>query len=194
MMTDKVLDVASYGIVLTSENVLKKYLKNNKIRTKKVLKLFKENHSLYLDSISKGVWIPFLQINSIEYVIKLSNNGENFDENWEKKIEEDGFNLAVEDCFWVLGAGVLYDLGKENFDKKYMSYQTLDGETLYNGFRFDLLTGNYLVKIEGYRRKIEKEYPNANYGFLFTLTKVDDFKGYKDSRENEKYYFNVAQI
>jgi hypothetical protein len=193
-MAEKILDVASYGIALLSEKVLNSFLKNNKIRTKKVLKLFQENHPLYIDSISNGVWIPFLPINSIEYIIKLSNNGESFDNKWEKKIEEVDFNLQVEDKFWILGVGTLYDLGKENFDQDSMSYQTLDGETLFKGFRFDISSGKYLVKIEGYKRKEELPYPEANNGFLFTLTKVEDFDGYKDPREDDKYYFNIAQL
>lgn len=37
------------------------------------------------------------------------------------------------------------------------------------------------------------ERPNPNYGFLFSLTKVDEFDGFKNPRE-EIYDFNVAHI
>lgn len=192
-MKDKIISISSYGMVLVSQTVLKNFLKENKIRSKKVVQAFQDNHTLYLDSISKGIWLPILPIDSVKYSIKISNDGDSFDDEWEKNIEEPGFNLSVIDTFWILGIGALDDLVKENFGTEMMSYQTLDGHTLNQGFRFDYASGKYLIKIEGFRRRIERQFPESNYGFLFTLEHIDKFDGYKDPREDEKYYFNIAQ-
>lgn len=193
-MTDKVITVSSYGIALLSENVVGSFLKENKIRTKKLLKLFQENQSLYLDSLAEGVWIPMLPIDSIKYSIKILNLGEVFGDEWEKTIEEEGFNLTIENSLWVVSIGVLSDLTKESFDSDNISYETLDGNTVYQGFNFQYPSGKYSVKVEGYKRIIEKEFPEPNYGFLFTMDKVDGYQGYNDPREDDKYFFNVAQI
>ncbi|PUV24099.1 hypothetical protein [Sphingobacterium athyrii] len=193
-MTDKVITVSSYGIALLSENVVNAFLKENKIRSKKILKLFQENQTLYLDSLAKGVWIPILPIDSTKYSIKISNLGEAFGDEWEKNVEEQGFNLNVEDSLWIASIGLLSDLAKESFNAENISYETLDGNKLYQGFKFHYPSGKYTVKIEGYRRTIEREFPEPNYGYLFTLDHVEEFQGYKDPRQDDKYFFNVAQI
>ncbi|WP_293957445.1 MULTISPECIES: hypothetical protein [unclassified Sphingobacterium] len=193
-MKEKVITVSSYGIALFSENAVSTFLKENKIRSKKLLKIFQENQSLYLDSLAKGVWIPILPVDSIKYQIKTSNLGEVFGDEWEKTLEEDGFNLNVYDSFWIASIGLLSDLAKESFEAESISYETLDGNKLYQGFKFGYPSGKYTVKIEGYRRNIEKAFPEPNFGYLFSLDKVDVFCGYKDPREDDNYFFNVAQI
>ena len=70
----------------------------------------------------------------------------------------------------------------------------MDGIPLFYGFRYDFTSGKYLVKIAGYSRKQKLEYPNANFGFLFSFDKVDEFVGFNDPREDEIYNFNVADM
>ncbi|WP_433595174.1 hypothetical protein [Lysinibacillus xylanilyticus] len=75
-----------------------------------------------------------------------------------------------------------------------VSYQTLDGITLNSGFGYNVSSGKYSVSIKGYARKNKLDYPNANYGFLFSLVKVNEFEGFNDPREDERYNFNVADM
>ncbi len=193
-MTNKTITLSSYGIALLSENAVSAFLKENNIRSKKILKLFQENQSLYLDSLAKGVWIPILPIDATKYRIKIANLDEVFGDEWEKTVEEEGFNLNVKDSLWVISVGILSDLAKEILNNDNISYETLDGNMLYQGFKFECPSGKYTVKIEGYRRTIEREFPEPNFGYLFTLDQVSEFQGYKDPRENDKYFFNVAQV
>jgi hypothetical protein len=65
---DKVLETSSYGICIFSLSVIEDHLKEERIKSKKLLDFFQKNHSKYLDTLLKGVWIPFLPIDSIEYI------------------------------------------------------------------------------------------------------------------------------
>lgn len=195
VMMDRILDTGSYGICLFSIDVLQDFLKKEKVRSKKLLKNFQDNHNRYLASLANGVWIPFLPINSIEYVIKLENYNESFDDEWEEKLAYHDFNIEVKDSLWIADIGSFYEFDKNEFiDNDEVSYQTLDGETLYSGFRYNVSSGKYLVSIKGYARREKLEYPNANFGFLFSLAKVNEFEGFKDPREDKKYNFNVANM
>ncbi|MFJ5789252.1 hypothetical protein ACIP9G_04130 [Lysinibacillus sp. NPDC093197] len=105
------------------------------------------------------------------------------------------FNIEVKDTLWIASIGLFYELNRNKFlENDEISYQTLDGETLYSGFRYNVDSGKYLVSIKGYARKKKLAYPNPNFGFLFSLKKVVEFEGYNDPREDEKYNFNVADM
>ena len=43
---------------------------------------------------------PLVQINYGDYMIKLEGHDEPFDDQWEQKIDYDGFNLEVKDGLW----------------------------------------------------------------------------------------------
>ncbi|RVU91059.1 hypothetical protein EH230_09205 [Flavobacterium columnare] len=195
-MIEKKLDVSSYGIYLLSIDRLTIFLKENKIRSKKVLEFFQKNHELYLKSLEQGVWLPILPIDSTEYIIKFGNN-ENFNSNWEKVFNINEFNLEISDdnSFWVGSIGNLLTFEVKDYldnSKEYNSYSTLDGEILYDSFKFNIENGKYLVDIVGYKRKSPLEYPEANYGYSFEFKKVEQFVGYKDPREDDKYVFNLS--
>ncbi|KIQ16524.1 hypothetical protein RT99_20920 [Flavobacterium sp. MEB061] len=195
-MIEKKLDVSNYGIYLLSVDKLTDFLKENKIKTKKILEFFQKNHELYLKSLEEGVWLPILPIDSIEYIIKIGEN-ENFDNNWDIVFNIDGFNLEIgnDNSFWVGSTGNLltFEINDYLGEKKYNSYQTLDGEVLYDSFKFNLESGKYLVNIIGYKRKNKLEYPEANYGYSFEFKKVQEFNGYIDPREDDKYLFNLSK-
>jgi hypothetical protein len=196
-MAEKKLDVSSYGIYLLSVDKLTNFLKENKIKSKKLLEFFQKNHELYLKSLEQGVWLPILPIDSIEYIIKFGNK-ENFDSSWEKVFNIDEFNLEVgnDNSFWIGSTGNLLTFEVNDYlgdSKDYNSYSTLDGEVLYDSFKFNLESGKYLVNIIGYKRKSPLEYPEANYGYSFEFKKVDEFIGYKDPREDDKYLFNLSK-
>jgi hypothetical protein len=196
-MAEKKLDVSSYGIYLLSVDKLTNFLKENKIKSKKLLEFFQKNHELYLKSLEQGVWLPILPIDSIEYIIKFGNK-ENFDSSWEKVFNIDEFNLEVgnDNSFWIGSTGNLLTFEVNDYlgdSKNYNSYSTLDGEVLYDSFKFNLESGKYLVNIIGYKRKSALEYPEANYGYSFEFKKVEEFIGYKDPREDDKYLFNLSK-
>ncbi|MFJ7662780.1 hypothetical protein ACIQXW_10300 [Lysinibacillus sp. NPDC097162] len=175
--------------------ILEEFLKKEKARSKKILKNFQDNHKRYINSLAEGIWIPFLPIDSIEYLIKIDNYNQSFDDEWEEKMVYHNFNIEVKDTLWIASIGLFYELNRNKFlENDEISYQTLDGETLYSGFRYNVDSGKYLVSIKGYARKKKLDYPNPNFGFLFSLKKVVEFEGYNDPREDEKYNFNVADM
>ena len=205
---DKILSTASYGICVFSLEVLQKFLKKEKVRSKKLLENFQKNKDRYLALQKEGVWVPFPQINSIEYVIKLDGYDEPFNDEWEQKMEYGGFNIEIRDALWISDIGSFYTFNANDYSgnegtyqtaygimhyisKNEISYRTLDGNILYSGFRYDVPSGKYLLSIKGYARKQPVEDPN--YGFLFSLIKVNEFDGFKNPRE-EIYDFNVANM
>lgn len=195
VIMDRILTVSSYGICLFSLDVLEDFFKKEKVRSKKLLKNFQDNHNRYLTLLTEGIWIPFLPIDSIKYVIKLDNYNQSFDDEWEEKLVYHDFNIEVKDTLWIASIGLFYEFDKNKFiGNNEVSYQTLDGITLNSGFRYNVSSGKYSVSIKGYARKNKLDYPNANYGFLFSLVKVNEFEGFNDPREDERYNFNVADM
>jgi hypothetical protein len=192
-MLEKKLTITDYGIYIMSIDKLLSFLKENKIKSKKVLEVFQKNHELYLKSLEEGVWIPILPIESTKYII----NNVPFINDWEEQFKYENFNLNIIDgAYWIGSFGSLLNLNLEQFtnaSNESISYQTLDGVTLFKSFKFNLESGKYLVNIIGYKRKSALEYPEANYGYSFEFKKVDEFKGYKDPREDDKYLFNLSQ-
>ena len=168
-----------------------KFFKRRKSKNKKILKKFQNNYDIYLAALQKGVWLPFLPINSTKYVIKLQNTDSPFSDEWEQKISYDGFNIEIRDVLWIAAIGHFYTFDKEKFVGKEISYQTLDEKTIYSGFRYDVDSGKYLLSIKGFKRKKLIEYPGVNYGYLFSLNKVDTFDRVNDPRDDEIYSFIV---
>jgi len=190
---DKILTTGSYGICLFSMEVLQDFLKREKIRSKKLLALFQKDKKRYLAAQKEGVWIPIPQIDSIKYLIKLEGKDEPFNEEWEQKLEYKGFNIEIKDGLWISDIGSFHTFNAKEFIGNEISYQTLDNKTIYSDFKYDVPAGKYLFSIKGYMRKQPLERPNPNFGFLFSLVKVDEFDGFKNPRE-EIYDFNVAQM
>jgi hypothetical protein len=192
---DRVITTGSYGISLFSFDILQDFLQKEKVRSKKLLEKFQKDNDFYLASIKEGIWIPFVQINSIDYLVKLDGYGQPFDDQWKQKMKYDGFNLDVRDSLWISDIGSFFTFDKDRYiGNQERSYQTVDGETLYSDFKYNVPTGKYVVSISGYARKNQLKPPNPNYGFSFSLTKVDEFDGFNNPRENEIYDFNVANM
>lgn len=191
---DKSLDISSYGICLFSIAILEDFLKNEKIKSKKLLKNFEDNHDRYLALLKNGIWLPFTPINSIEYLIKIENLGQSFDNEWLQKLKYDNFNIEIKDSLWITDIGSFYQFDKDKFSGEEISYQTLDGETLYSGLKYNISSGKYLVSIKGFTRKKQLKYPNPNYGFLFSLEKIEKFDSVNDPRKDDKYNFDIANL
>lgn len=190
---DKILSTYNHGLCLFSVNVLSDFLKKEKIRSKKILDLFQKDKNRYMLSQKEGIWIPLAQINSGEYIIKVQEEDELFNDEWEQKIEYEGFNLNVSDGVWISDIGSLLTFEKSAFCGTEITFEDGDGVVLCSDTKYNIPSGKYLVKIKGYVRKQLLEYPNSNYGYLFSFTKVDIFEGYKNPRE-EIYNFNIARI
>ncbi len=191
---DKILSVYSHGVCLFSVNVLQDFLKREKIKRKNIAYFFQKDKDRYLTSQKEGVWIPLVGINSGEYVIKVEGFDVPFDNEWEQKLEYEGFNLELRDGLWISDMETLYEFEPSEFCGTEVSYISGDGDLLYRNFRYDIPNGKYLVKIKGYLRKQILKFPNPNYGYMFSLTKVDKFDGYKNPREKDEYDFNVGKI
>lgn len=190
---DKLLDAGSYGICLFSLEVLQDFLKREKIKTRKLLQKLQKDKDLYLDTQKEGIWLPIVGIAAYKYVIKLEGSDKPFDEEWEQKLEYEGFNLEIQDNLCISSIGQFYEFDANNFGGYETSYQTMDGHTNYSQFKYDIPSGKYLVNIKGYAHRTADR-KNPRYGFLFSLVKVDVFEGYKNPREDELYDFNVSWL
>lgn len=207
---NRVIVTSEYGICIYSMDVLKNFIKKEKIRTKKLLSLFQKDKKKYLNLQKEGVWIPFAPINSVGYCIKIKDHGEEFDNEWEKKLEYEGFNLDVENGIWISDIGSFLEFNEseyqgegeervgdfgivEYYSSKERWYITLDGKKIYSDFWYDIPSGKYLLTIKGYARKEIIDLREVNYGFQFEFKKVNEFDGYKNPRE-EQYDFNVGNF
>lgn len=199
---DKILSTFSYGICVFSLGALKDYFKKEKIRTKKILQYFQKNSNKYLEVLKEGVWIPFVGINSIEYIVKLDNYDAPFSSEWEQKFNYEGFNIEIKDGLWISDTESFQIFDREKYlENDEISYQVealigtdFEMTTVYSAFKYEVPSGKYLLSIKGYKRMQEMEFPNPNCGFLFSLVKVDEFNGFNNPREDELYDFNVANM
>jgi hypothetical protein len=195
---DKVLSARNYGICLFSLDMLKEFLIREKIRTKKLLPYFQKNPDKYLAALEVGAWLPFVQIDSVEYLIKLDGYDQPFDDEWEQKMEYGGFNIEIRDSLWFSDTESFYAFNREayegNADISYQAlhYPTNEIITLYSDIRYDVPSGRYSLSIKGYKRKELLRMPNPNCGFFFSLDKVEKFDGVNNPREQEIYNFNVG--
>lgn len=173
-----------------------------------------KDKELYLTTQREGILVPMVQINSYNYAVKLQGQDEPFDDQWEQKIDYDGFNLQIRDGLWVSAISQLepfepaeYHAEKEEFDivppfgqERYRSpygrwYRTLDGlYTSYTDIKYDVPDGKYLLSVKGYVRKEAQEFPAPNCGFYFSLRPVEAFEGFKNPRESDEYDFNVGSM
>lgn len=191
-MEKRILSVESYGIYVVCIASLKRFLEKKQIKSKNLLAVFQNNYELYIESLKEGVWIPIVPINSIDYEILIGCD-EIIKDHWNEVFTYDGFNLNVEDGnIWIgsLGSFVNFKISQfKNHTLDSLSYQTLDGQTLYKGFRIRLEKGKYRVAISGYKKRVTIDSTIYGYGFNFEFT--DEFTSYKDPREDEQYTFNM---
>ena len=73
-MEKRTLSVESYGIYVVCIETLKRFLTSKQIKSKNILKVFQDNSELYIESLKKGVWIPIVPINSIDYEILIGSD------------------------------------------------------------------------------------------------------------------------
>lgn len=195
---DKTLGAYGYGIALFSLPTLQDFLKTEKIRSKKLLTKFQKDKDLYLRTQEQGIFLPLVQIDIGGYIIRLDGYDEPFDEEWELKLEYDGFNINIQDSLCVSDLEQLEFFDAEKLDQYESASQTMDHKTYYNSFKYDVPSGKYLVSVKGYARKGATGHSSSRehteYGFLFSLVKVESFDGFKNPRESELYEFNIAWL
>ena len=109
---------------------------------------------MYFDSLREGIWIPIAPINSIAYEIMVGPD-EKADGRFKDVFVYEGFNPDVEDGnVWIGSLDSLTNFKVNKFEQALsdrLSFQTLDGETLHNGFRIKSDKGKYPVTISGHK-------------------------------------------
>ncbi|MBR5936902.1 MAG: hypothetical protein IKZ90_01365 [Clostridiales bacterium] len=202
----------NYGLCLFSMPHIQAFLKEKKIRSKKVLEVMQKQKDIYLDAIGKGVWLPIVGINSGHYRVCVDGVDEVFDDEWEEIFSYDGFNLEVQDGFWLSDTGSFLKFEPEEYEgdgeeiagswgmvtynsSKERWHKDMAGTLSYSDVHYDFPNGKYLVTIHGMARKV----PNAergalNYGYRFTLIETDVFTECRNPRENELYEFNTEWL
>lgn len=179
-----IIETYSYGLCLFSYDKLISFLSyNKKNRIKKLLDFFEKNHNFYLQSIKEGIWIPITKINSGKYEIKILDNKKY--ENSNKYIfQYDNFNIQITDnSLWICDIGEFLNFDKEVFkEKDELFYYTLDNKKITNAVKFPIPSGKYTVSIIG---SIENDTPC----FTFKFDAIDNFVGFNDPREDDKYPF-----
>lgn len=195
---DRVLGAYGYGIALFSLPALQDFLKTEKIRSKKLLSKLQNDKDLYLRTQEQGILLPIVQIDAGGYIVKLNGYDEPFDEEWALKLAYVGFNIDIQDSLCISDLEPLNFYNPEKLDAYENASRTMDGKTYYNSFKYDVPSGKYLISVKGYARKSATGHSSSSkhpeYGFLFSLTKVEAFDGFKNPRESELYEFNIAWL
>lgn len=191
---EKIVTTLSYGLSIISLENLQEFLREEKIRSKKLLSFFQKKDEKYLLSQQNGVWMPIPQINAGKYFIKVKGFDMSFDDEFEEILEYAGFNINITNGIWIGDIELMEPFEVNKYVGDSISYQTIDGYTRYSGFKYDIPEGKYLISVKGYARKKEIEDKMAvNYGYQFEFKKVNEFNDYKNPRE-EQYDFNVASL
>lgn len=207
---EKIIGTYNYGLCIFSMDTMKQFLKDRKVRSKKVLALFQINKHLYLDSQKQGIWVPIPSINSGEYVISIEGYDNPFDDKWTQVLSYDGFNIEVKNGIWVSDMGAFLKFNEteyegegreitseygtvEYFSNREKWFKDLEGKISYSDYWYDVPEGKYLLTISGFARKEIVDDNGVNYGFQFKFKKVDAFTSYKNPRE-ENYEFNTEWI
>ncbi|MBF8999687.1 hypothetical protein [Vibrio nitrifigilis] len=186
-MNTNVLSLSDYGFFLISPEKMKQFLKEKRIRGKKILTKLNEHNDLYLESLKFGAWLPIVEVDAIDYTMIF--NRDECVENWAVVCEVGEFNLSVgsDNEIWL---GSLISLDKwdaNNFkvEDDVISYSTFSGEVLNKFIRYRIKEGEYKVKISSLKRSRSDE-----YGFYFDFKEVDFFDCIIDPRD-ENYDFNI---
>ncbi|QXO16291.1 hypothetical protein [Vibrio ostreae] len=182
----KEVRLSDYGFFILSPSLMKEYLFSKKIKGKKILDKFENDKKLYLDSISKGIWLPISSIDAKKYIFCASLDS--IPENTKSELGK--FNLSVgdDDSIWIGSLGSLncWDyIIFENEDKDVISYKAaLTGQVINKFIKFEIPKGKYKVTLTSVA-----EHNESGYFLYFSL--VDEFKNLIDPRD-DIYSFNIG--
>ena len=191
-----ILDTSNYGVCLFSLPVLQDFMKQNGINGNKLIPKLQRNRKLFIESQKAGIWVPIVGIDSVAYDVRLEGQDEPFGKEWDEKISYEGFNLEIQDTICMADIGLLHPFEVADFSGDEKHYETREGHTIYQQFQRKVPSGKYVLSIKGYSRKDSKGYGEsgckAEFGYWFSLKKVDVFEGYQNPREDELFDFNIG--
>lgn len=193
---EKILDTSNYGICLFSLPVLQDFMKQKGISENKLISKLQRNRKLFIESQKAGIWVPIVGIDSVAYDVRLEGQDEHFGEEWDEKFSYGGFNLEIQDTICMADIGLLHPFEAVDFSGDEKHYETREGHTIYQQFQRKVTSGKYLLSITGYARKGSKGYGErgykAEFGYWFSLKKVETFEKYQNPREDELFDFNIG--
>ncbi|MDJ0367929.1 hypothetical protein QMK33_22535 [Hymenobacter sp. H14-R3] len=195
-MSEKIINVSGYGLFCLSITSFTEFLRVHKLRAKKLNAFFDKNRDLLEQAIQTGSWLPVATINSIEYLVEVGTTADlqTFGKDWQEVLCLANCNLRVgaDAAVWV---GTLDTLDAWNpteyGSKESISYQTMDGETLFSAYKFDVEPSAYKVTLRGFKRRQALDYPAANYGFAYELHPADNFDSFANPLVEE---VNIARM
>lgn len=180
-MENKIVRVTGYGLFCLSVNAFELFLRTHKIKSKKLNKFFDKEKNLLEKALQEGSWLPISKISSVRYLVDVNTKHKSFNDDWTEVLVVNDCNLHVgeDSAVWIGTLDMLDEWNAEEFNgKEVISYQTMDGKTLYKAFKFDLKSARYKISIKGYKKNEIVEYTDANYGFLFQPVEVDTLDGF----------------
>ena len=193
---EKILDTSNYGICLFSLPVLQDFMKQKGISENKLISKLQRNRKLFIESQKAGIWVPIVGIDSVAYDVRLEGQDEHFGEEWDEKFSYGGFNLEIQDTICMADIGLLHPFEAVDVSGDEKHYETREGHTIYQQFQRKVPSGKYLLSITGYARKGSKGYGErgykAEFGYWFSLKKVETFEKYQNPREDELFDFNIG--
>jgi hypothetical protein len=181
MQNERKIVADDYGFFLLSLDTLESFMKEKKIKTRKLLPLLSKNKELLDECIQLGILLPINQITVCSYQLFLSNEIflDEIRKNWNIVLEEGVFNLKIglDDKLWFIALSQFNNWNKEKFltDVDHIGYWVESGpngnkEYEYIGQRFNIDRGNYFVKVIGLKRKIATNDENKDFGYYFDLS------------------------
>ncbi|TGE29458.1 hypothetical protein [Hymenobacter metallicola] len=173
-MKEKIVRVTGYGFFCLSVEAFSNFLKEHKIKAKKLNTYFDKNRDILEESIKQGILLPLSTIVSTRYVVEagIAAKLSVFDSDWQEVLTLDNCNLTVgnDAAIWIGSLDGLDDWNSAEYEQgDSISYQTMDGVTLFRSFKFNVKPGMYKVVVRGFKRKAPQDHPAANFGFSFEL-------------------------
>lgn len=173
-----------YGIVLFSKEVLKNKLSEQNIKSKNLLNLFDENYEFAKEIMYSGTFLPLITASFNDYYFEIYNKKASFfkESEWLKVKNSEWFNLKItEDELWIASISSLanWNYKKYKTNESVLGYEVMDGvggdmSFIYEAQKIFVESGIYNVSIEAFKRKMELEKREENYGLNFKLVKVNN--------------------
>lgn len=193
-MNEKIVAVSSYGLFCLSVDSFSAFLRAHKIRTKKVAVFLDKNRPILEEALKAGCLLPVSQINSVDYVIQVSEGPHSFPDSWVEVLHLDNCNLVVgaDAAVWVGSMGGLDKWSPADYEKKEsISYRTLENRLLFQAYKFRVKPGAYKVTLRGFKRRQLVAFPAANYGFAYELHPADNLESFANPLVEE---VNIAKM
>jgi hypothetical protein len=191
-----------YGMAIISTDLITSYLRDNKIKAKKLLSYFDKHKDLLFETIKAGRFLPFYNIACYEYTLFISVDQEevNIPEDYNEVFRYTDFYLEVGNLERVCFASFDYleyhlDKIKQNMtDKEDLIPTGPDSiiESYYPAKGIDLPKGIYSFDLIGLERKNKLQRDSKNYGYAFIFhNNKEAINNNFDKADNETYCFDI---